>query len=218
MSTKHKMPESLPADVGQAILALRTEMQAQIKANVEAVEQRIGQTLTGLLNGHGVDGQGPAGNAVDAEVRDYIKRTIIPKIKLLEQRTKRLEGLLGLPSDPDENATDLRLPGSSGLVRDEHGYVVDPMLPKIAFQLRRVGLTNEQFAALLGVDRRTVYRWMARKSAPSRTMRTKVLRWLNRAETATPDDIDEMRWEASRQLDVKADELRHKRTNSWDNL
>ncbi|MCB1047829.1 MAG: hypothetical protein KDC10_11590, partial [Calditrichaeota bacterium] len=137
MANFHTMPESLPVEVGQAILALKQQFQADLAA----MEARFTQALNEVLNQ-----KATAGTAVDETARDFARKLHI-RTKDLHYRTKRIEGLLGLPSDPNVplDGPPLTVKRRSP-IRDQQGKVVDPLVPIISTRLNKSGLTVEQLA------------------------------------------------------------------------
>jgi len=193
------MPDSLPLDVGQAIKALKEEFEAQLKA----LEARVGQAITNTLNssaasGQSVPGDSPeGGKIVDAEVRTFVGK----ESRAMRKRVLALEQLCGLAALPDDQPMPEYTPAKRGrksAPRDENGKVVDPVLPRVRVLMTTLGVSVEQLAALLGVRKRSVYRWMSRDSSPNPQAKFLIRQWDRKVQDADDEQIEAWRLQAIR--------------------
>lgn len=149
-----------------------------------------------------------------------------PLQDVLHARLCRIEDALGLPKPKQldgpllsttatllERVRDIeravarnRPPRPSGRpskARDATGRLSDPstcsLLDQIKPALTRTGLTVRQLAAILGVGRRTVYKWMQQVAEPAKGRVLHDLEtWLDQAQTADYMRINEWKNQARR--------------------
>ena len=189
--SKIEMPESLPADVGQAILALRAEF-----------NDAIGNAITQALNA-----EKPKVEGDDADldtVKDFI-RTFHKEVKEAfakqDYRLSLVEEVVGLKETEPGVPIPEHFPRKRGrpvdIKRDTNGKVVDTLLPLISARLQQAGMTTAQLAALLGVGVRSIYRWQKRESAPYPDVRVALARWINQVPNATDEQLEEWKRRAN---------------------
>ena len=191
---KRQLIDSLPENVR---VAMHAQMSTVTRLIGEA-EHRIGETITHALN------EVVLVPPKDSTVRPPELRVLREDILTLKDSTTGLDCRLMAV----ERAAGLRLEGAGGesfsaAETATEGYCMPAgrkdisgrarqavMLRLIRPMLEKTGLSVEQLAALLGVQRASVYRWLNQSSMPRAGVGIRLQKWLKQAQAADESQVE----------------------------